>query len=267
MLQQTQRVELLQQQRQPQVLGGTWTPEAAMRHQDWTPPTGLDQQQEQWQQQQQQEEDWEQQRQSAGQGSSSSRPWSSQPGSSGDLYEYQQFGLTAGIVGTVPNLLHLFEKGWSPDRRPEEYIYKALIQSQYKGSKKSQRVQWDNMRQCYTLLQQLSILHGISTEQAAAVVELWRLGNPTAYVLPAGTVTEVAADGQQEGSSRIDSLLSNASTGKVLGLDAVTKQARDLDIVQQVKNPKRAAAGRLGGLKSAEAKRQRREGSEGEGSA
>jgi hypothetical protein len=166
----------------------------------------------------------------------------------------------------VPRLLHLFEKGWAPEVSPEEYIYKALNQSQYKGTLKSQRTQWDNMRQCYMLLQQLSKLHSISTEQAAEVVELWRLGHPTAYVLPAGTVTGVEADGRQAGSSSIDSLLSNASTGKVLGLDGVTKDARGLDIVKQVKNAKRAAAGRLGGLKSAEAKRQRRAGSEGEGS-
>jgi hypothetical protein len=258
MLQQTQRVELLQQQQQPQVHGGTWTPDAAMRQHDWTPPTGLNQQEEQ----RQQAEGWEQQQQqSAGQGSSS-RPRLSQPASLGALHEYEQFILTAGIVRTVPRLQHLFEKGWAPEVSPEEYMYKALNQSQYKGSVKSQRVQWDNMRQCYTLLQQLSVLHSISTEQAAAVVELWRLGNTTAYVLPAGTVTEVAADGQHAGSRSIDSLLFNARTGKILGLDAVTKQARELDIVKQVKNPKRAAAGRLGGLKSATAKRQRRAGSE-----
>jgi hypothetical protein len=55
----------------------------------------------------------------------------------------------------------------------------------------------------------------------------------------------VASDGQQAGSRSLDSLLSNASTGIIQVLDAVTKQARKLDVVKQVKNAKRAAAGRL----------------------
>lgn len=57
------------------------------------------------------------------------------------------------LVRTVPRLQHLFEKGWAPEVTSEEYVCKGLSQFQYKGSVKSQRVQWDNMRQRCMLLQ------------------------------------------------------------------------------------------------------------------
>ena len=189
------------------------------------------------------------------QSSSSSSRQQAGPQTEQPLHTYSQFGLTAGTVNTVPRLLHLFEKGWAPDAAPSQYIYQALSQSKYTGDIKRQRVQWDNMLQGYKLLQRLSAVNSISTEQAAAVVEFWRLGKKAAYVLPDGSVT--AADAAE--AQRIKNLLSNAESDKVLGLDAVVKEARNLDFVQETKNQKRAAAGRAGGVKSGAVKRQRRE--------
>lgn len=174
------------------------------------------------------------------------------------LHQYEQFPLTAGAVGTVPKLLHLFEQGWPVGAAP--LTYQPLSQSRYTGTSKAQRTQWYNMSQCYILLQRLAEMHTITTQQAAQVVEAWRLGSAAAYVLPAGTVSKEALDAQQPGSLCIDSLLSNKGKGTALGLDAVNKEAARLELVQRTKNQKRAAAGRQGGLASAQAKRQRKDG-------
>lgn len=187
--------------------------------------------------------------------SSSSRSTQSAAAAAAEhMFECKQFGLTAGIVGTFPKLLHLFDKGWPVALEGSPLNYQPLSKSKYKGGEKKQRTQWDNMSQGYTLVKRLSETCDISIQQAAAVAEAWRLGSAAAYLLPDGTVTADAASATADGSQCFENMLGNT---KELGLDAALKTARQLPLVQQAKNAKRAAAGRAGSAASAATKRQR----------
>lgn len=202
-------------------------------------------------------EEHSQQQQDQSRAGSSHSQQAQQPGTAAKLHEYTQFGLTAGVVSTVPKLLYLFETGWPLGVGPSAVTYQALSKSKYTGTIKAQRQQWDLMSQGYTLITCLTQTYGITTGQAAEVVELWRLGKPAAYVLLDGTVTADMTAAGPEGSKRFDNMLCNT---KEQSLCAVLKQARGLELVKLTKNPKRAAAGRAGGAASAEAKRRRKAG-------
>jgi len=168
--------------------------------------------------------------------------------------------LKASGVKTVPNLLHLFDIGW-PINSPQRSLT-PLSQSVYSGDKPAEKQQWDHLKQCYILITELSKEGAggqpISKQQAAEVVEVWRSGRPAAYALPDGSVAAKTSEAQPDGSVCFVNLLSNATSGKELTLNQVCQEARNLPIVSNTKNGKRAAAGRTGGVACGQAKRQRK---------
>lgn len=152
------------------------------------------------------------------------------------------FTVTTLDVKTVPVLLQLFETGWpvtSPDK-----IYTGLVEAGFaRGLPSKQAQQHDLLRQGYLLVKAVAQQYEITTQTAAAVVEIWR-DNVDAVIGADGSV-EAAEAGVVTAGRTVPSMLPPKS--KQWTMNNLCQTARGFDCVKAQKNSVKSAAGKQGG--------------------
>jgi hypothetical protein len=153
------------------------------------------------------------------------------------------FTVSTKDIATVRMLLQLFLTGW-PVESPLK-VYTGLCEPGFaKGLPKNQAQQYALLQQGYLLVKAVSELNGLTLQQAADVVEVWR-GHTDAVISADGSGSVAAAPAA---GTQLPSLLPAATnTNNRWTMNRLCQAARGLDCVQAQKDGKRSAAGREGG--------------------
>ena len=160
----------------------------------------------------------------------------------------------------MPRLLKLFQSGWPVDS-PHK-VYTGLDEAGFaSGLRHNQSLQYDVLRQGYLLIKGVSRQQGVSLEQAAEIVQIWR-GNTAAVITADGVIMApfMTADGVMAVMTA-DGVMPAQAAGVVLNsllplvphrkdgwtINQLCQYARNMECVTTQKNGVKAAAGREGG--------------------
>jgi hypothetical protein len=177
-------------------------------------------------------------------------------GGAGSSNTAKVFSITTKDISTVPQLLQLFETGW-PLSTPHK-VYTGVGEPAFaRGLESNQQQQLDLFKQGLLLVKSVSQERGISMQDAALVVEVWR-GKTDAAILQDGTISAAPAGAVQPVGARVlPDLLPPKPGNKKWTMNLLLQAARKLPCVVQQKDSTKAAAGRAGGQAAAATKRQR----------